>query len=105
MASLEDIVVSAYINLLSVLAFLFGFTFLRLQPMNDRVYFTKWFLKGMRESPKIAGTSVKKFINLDFRTYLMFWSWMPAALRMTEPELIDHAGLDSVVYIRIYLLG
>ncbi|KAK4357349.1 hypothetical protein RND71_022959 [Anisodus tanguticus] len=30
---------------------------------------------------------------------------MPAALRMPEPELIDHAGLDSAVYIRIYLLG
>ncbi|KAB2003435.1 hypothetical protein ES319_D11G131700v1 [Gossypium barbadense] len=30
---------------------------------------------------------------------------MPAALRMPELELIDHAGLDSVVYIRIYLLG
>ncbi|MCI34527.1 CSC1-like protein, partial [Trifolium medium] len=27
------------------------------------------------------------------------------ALRMPEPELIDHAGLDSVVYLRIYLLG
>ncbi|XP_058008684.1 CSC1-like protein At4g02900 isoform X2 [Hevea brasiliensis] len=24
---------------------------------------------------------------------------------MPEPELIDHAGLDSVVYIRIYLMG
>ncbi|TKY53982.1 Calcium permeable stress-gated cation channel 1 [Spatholobus suberectus] len=30
---------------------------------------------------------------------------MPAALRMPEPELIDHAGLDSVVYLRIYLIG
>ncbi|KAE8732526.1 CSC1-like protein [Hibiscus syriacus] len=27
------------------------------------------------------------------------------ALGMPKPELIDHAGLDSVVYIRIYLLG
>ncbi|KAK9052012.1 hypothetical protein SSX86_028640 [Deinandra increscens subsp. villosa] len=25
--------------------------------------------------------------------------------RMPEPELIEHAGLDSAVYIRIYLLG
>ncbi|TKY57036.1 CSC protein [Spatholobus suberectus] len=30
---------------------------------------------------------------------------MPAALQMPEPELIDHAGLDSAVYLRIYLLG
>ncbi|KAG0493017.1 hypothetical protein HPP92_006415 [Vanilla planifolia] len=30
---------------------------------------------------------------------------MPDALKMPEPELIDHAGLDSAVYLRIYLLG
>nr|CAB3456610.1 unnamed protein product [Digitaria exilis] len=30
---------------------------------------------------------------------------MPAALKMPEPELIEHAGLDSAVYVRIYLLG
>ncbi|KAL8029009.1 hypothetical protein ABFX02_14G200600 [Erythranthe guttata] len=105
MASLQDIATSAYINLLSVLMFLLGFAFLRLQPINDRVYFPKWYLKGIRESPNKSGTLVKKFVNLDFKTYLIFWNWMPAALRMPESELIDHAGLDSVVYIRIYLLG
>jgi hypothetical protein len=26
-------------------------------------------------------------------------------LHMPEPELIDHAGLDSTVFIRIYILG
>ncbi|XP_072967501.1 calcium permeable stress-gated cation channel 1-like isoform X2 [Typha angustifolia] len=30
---------------------------------------------------------------------------MPAALKMPEPELIEHAGLDSAVYLRIYLIG
>jgi hypothetical protein len=30
---------------------------------------------------------------------------MPDALRMPELELIDHAGLDSAVYLRIYLIG
>lgn len=30
---------------------------------------------------------------------------MPAALKMPEPELIEHAGVDSAVYLRIYLLG
>ncbi|XP_024928184.3 calcium permeable stress-gated cation channel 1 isoform X3 [Ziziphus jujuba] len=30
---------------------------------------------------------------------------MPAALQMPELELIDHAGLDSAVYLRIYLIG
>lgn len=46
-----------------------------------------------------------KIVNLDFRLYIRFLNWMPAALQMPEPELIDHAGLDSAVYLRIYLLG
>ncbi|XP_051142744.1 CSC1-like protein At4g02900 isoform X2 [Andrographis paniculata] len=104
MANIQDIATSAFINTLSALAFLLGFAFLRLQPINDRVYFSKWYRKGIRAEPK-RSASVKKFVNLDFRAYLKFWTWMPEALRMPEPELIDHAGLDSVAYIRIYLLG
>ncbi|KAI3783107.1 hypothetical protein L2E82_13169 [Cichorium intybus] len=73
--------------------------------MNDRVYFPKWYLKGIRENPSTSGPLVKKFVNIDYRMYLRFLNWIPAALRMPEPELIDHAGLDSAVYIRIYLLG
>ncbi|KAL0389534.1 UNVERIFIED_CONTAM: CSC1-like protein [Sesamum calycinum] len=105
MASIQDISTSAAINLLSALAFLLAFAFLRLQPINDRVYFPKWYKKGIRSSPRGSGPIVNKFVNLDYRTYLKFWTWMPAALRMPEPELIEHAGLDSAVYIRIYLLG
>jgi len=100
MATLEDIGVSAAVNLLSALAFLIAFAILRLQPVNDRIYFPKWYLKGLRASPIHS-----KFVNLDYRMYLRFLKWMPDALRMPEPELIEHAGLDSVVYIRIYLLG
>nr|DAD33567.1 TPA_asm: hypothetical protein HUJ06_012418 [Nelumbo nucifera] len=105
MATLADIVVSAVINLLSAIAFLVAFALLRLQPFNDRVYFPKWYLKGMRSRPNCSGAFGNKFVNLDFRTYRNFFNWMPTALKMPEPELIDHAGLDSAVYIRIYLLG
>ncbi|CAD5183148.1 unnamed protein product [Musa acuminata subsp. malaccensis] len=105
MASLADIGMSAALNILSALIFLIVFAVLRLQPYNDRVYFPKWYLKGIRSSPTHSGNFIKKFVNLDCRTYLRFLNWMPAALRMPEPELIDHAGLDSAVYIRIYLLG
>ncbi|XP_054819964.1 CSC1-like protein At4g02900 [Prosopis cineraria] len=104
MATLSDIGLSAAINLLSALAFLVAFAMLRLQPVNDRVYFPKWYLKGIRGSPTIRNV-VNRFVNLDVRTYIKFLSWMPAALSMPQPELIDHAGLDSAVYIRIYLLG
>ncbi|KAL8100838.1 CSC1-like protein At4g02900 isoform X1 [Apium graveolens] len=104
MASLQDIGVAAGINSLSALVFLLAYSILRLQPINDRIYFPKWYLKGIRANPVSSGT-VRKVVNLDPRMYLRFWNWMPAALRMPEPELIDHAGLDSAVYIRIYLLG
>ncbi|EEF29316.1 CSC1-like protein At4g02900 [Ricinus communis] len=105
MANLQDIGYSAAVNLLSAIAFLIAFAILRLQPINDRVYFPKWYLKGIRASPTHSRAFVTKFVNLDAKTYIRFLNWMPAALRMPELELIDHAGLDSVVYIRIYLLG
>ncbi|KAJ8761240.1 hypothetical protein K2173_001296 [Erythroxylum novogranatense] len=105
MATLGDIGVSAGINLLSALIFLLAFAILRLQPFNDRVYFSKWYLKGLRSSPTRSGAFIGRFVNLDFRSYLRFLNWMPEALKMPEPELIDHAGLDSAVYLRIYLLG
>ncbi|XP_047329121.1 CSC1-like protein At4g02900 [Impatiens glandulifera] len=105
MANLQDIGLSAAINILSAIGFLLAFSMLRLQPLNDRVYFPKWYLKGIRSSPTHNRAFASKFVNLDFRTYIKFWTWMHAALRMPEPELIDHAGLDSAMYVRIYLLG
>ncbi|KAL3613550.1 hypothetical protein CASFOL_042584 [Castilleja foliolosa] len=105
MASFGDIGVAAGINILFVVAFLLAFAFLRLQPINDRVYFPKWYIKGLRSSPMHLGSSVSKFVNLDWRSYVRFLNWVPDALSMPEPELIDHAGLDSAVYLQIYLLG
>ncbi|KAF9589532.1 hypothetical protein IFM89_025271 [Coptis chinensis] len=105
MATFKDIGVAAAINILTAFGFLVAFAFLRLQPYNDRVYFPKWYIKGLRHSPRHSGAAVRKFVNLDYRSYLSFLNWMPAALKMPEPELIDHAGLDSAVYLRIYLLG
>ncbi|XP_068664416.1 calcium permeable stress-gated cation channel 1-like [Aristolochia californica] len=105
MATLGDIGVSALVNILSAFVFLLAFAILRLQPFNDRVYFPKWYLKGVRCSPSRSGAFVSKFVNLDFRSYVRFLNWIPEALKMPETELIDHAGLDSAVYLRIYLLG
>ncbi|RWR89682.1 CSC1-like protein [Cinnamomum micranthum f. kanehirae] len=105
MATLEDIGVSAFINILSAFAFLLAFALLRIQPINDRVYFPKWYISGGRKSPRRSRNIVGKFVNLNFRTYLTFLNWMPQALRMSEKEIIEHAGLDSAVYLRIYILG
>ncbi|KAL8119594.1 hypothetical protein AgCh_016916 [Apium graveolens] len=105
MANLGDIGVSALINILGAFAFLLAFALLRIQPINDRVYFPKWYINGGRTSPRNNGYFVGKFVNLNFKTYLTFLNWMPQALRMTESQIIDHAGLDSAVFLRIYLLG
>nr|KYP69319.1 putative membrane protein C2G11.09 [Cajanus cajan] len=105
MTTLSDIGVAAAINISSALLFFLAFAILRLQPWNDRVYFPKWYLKGLRTDPVHGRAFASKFINLDWRAYCGFFNWMPEALRMPEPELIDHAGLDSVVYLRIYLIG
>ncbi|KAL4385775.1 hypothetical protein GQ457_15G008020 [Hibiscus cannabinus] len=106
MATLGDIGVSALINILSAFAFLLAFALLRIQPVNDRVYFPKWYINGGRTSPRgRGGNFVAKFVNLDFKTYLTFLNWMPQALKMSETELINHAGLDSAVFLRIYTLG
>ncbi|KAL1334559.1 calcium permeable stress-gated cation channel 1 [Arachis ipaensis] len=105
MATLSDIALAAAINILSAFIFFVAFAILRLQPFNDRVYFPKWYLKGLRTDPVHGGTLMRKFVNLDWKSYVRFLNWMPAAIRMPELELIDHAGLDSVVYLRIYLIG
>ncbi|WOH03202.1 hypothetical protein DCAR_0522598 [Daucus carota subsp. sativus] len=105
MATLSDIGVAASINILSALAFFIAFSVLRIQPFNDRVYFPKWYLKGLRNDPLQTSALVQKILNLDWKSYLSFLNWMPAALKMPEPELIDHAGLDSAVYLRIYRTG
>ncbi|KAL0324146.1 UNVERIFIED_CONTAM: CSC1-like protein [Sesamum calycinum] len=105
MASLADIGVSALINILGAFAFLLAFALLRIQPINDRVYFPKWYIAGKRTSPRNWGGVVGKFVNLNLKTYLTFLNWMPQALKMSESEIISHAGLDSAVFLRIYLLG
>nr|KAJ0198850.1 hypothetical protein LSAT_V11C600305710 [Lactuca sativa] len=105
MASLGDIGVSALINIVTAFAFLLAFALLRIQPINDRVYFPKWYIIGARSSPRHTGNFVGKFVNLNFNTYLTFLNWMPQAMRMKEPEIIEHAGLDSAAFLRIYVLG
>ncbi|KAF9685590.1 hypothetical protein SADUNF_Sadunf03G0070500 [Salix dunnii] len=105
MATLQDIGVSAFINVLGAFAFLLAFALLRVQPINDRVYFPKWYISGGRSSPRRDGNFVGKLVNLNIKTYLTFLNWMPQALKMSEAEIINHAGLDSAVFLRIYTLG
>ncbi|KAI4298738.1 hypothetical protein L6164_032261 [Bauhinia variegata] len=72
MATLGDIGIAAAINFFSTLMFFLAFDILRLQPFNDRVYFPKWYLKGIRTDPVHGGAFVRKIVNLDWRAYLGF---------------------------------
>lgn len=93
-------------NLASTFLFLLAFAFLKIQPANDRIYFSKWYVLGSRESPrKKTKKKVAKFVNLNVCSYFKFLNWMPQALMMSQDDLIQHAGLDSVVFLRIYVLG
>lgn len=105
MATLGDIGVSALINILTAFVFLLAFALLRIQPVNDRVYFPKWYINGGRNSPRSSRNFVGKYVNLNILTYFTFLNWMPAALKMSETEIISHAGFDSAVFLRIYTLG
>ena len=102
MATLQDLGVSAFINIVGAFVFLLLFAFLRIQPINDRVYFPKLYIAKKRSHDAHRGG---RAINLNLCTYFKFLSWVPGALRMSQTELIHHAGLDSAVYLRIYTLG
>ncbi|XP_031501861.1 CSC1-like protein At1g32090 [Nymphaea colorata] len=105
MATLQDLAVSAVINILATFASLLAFALLRVQPINDRVYFPKSYINGRRKSTTSSGGLVPKFVNLKLITFLKFLNWMPEALNMSEKQIIDHASVDSAAYLRIYLLG
>lgn len=109
MASLQDLGIAAAINFGVMFLFLLAFSILRVQPQNARVYFPKLYICGERKSrkadPKARKIALSKYVNMDYNAYLRLFSWMRAALKMSEDEIIDHAGLDSAVFLRIFLLG
>ncbi|MCO5547531.1 hypothetical protein L7F22_000981 [Adiantum nelumboides] len=101
---LSDLGVSAGINVLSAFVFLVAFAVLRFQPVNDRVYYPKWYTMGVRTSKRV-GRSLSSVVNLNWKVYLHFLNWTREALHMPEQELIEHAGFDSAIFLRIYILG
>ncbi|KAL2613464.1 hypothetical protein R1flu_025156 [Riccia fluitans] len=109
MATFAEIATAALVNLLTTFLFLLAFSILRLQPQNARVYYPKWYIKGVRKSSGQKGGAkrlqLSHYVNLDYKAYLKLLTWMWDAIRMPEEELIGHAGLDSAVFLRLFLLG
>lgn len=109
-----DVVTSAWINVVTSIVILLAFAVLKNQPMNARVYFPKWFLELHKRSAGSAGgfdpasrttNPIGRFLNLNVKSYAHVMDWIWTTLRMPEMELIEHAGLDSAVLLRVFLLG
>lgn len=109
MTTLRDIGVAALVNIGLTIWFLLSFVFLSVQPVNDRVYYPKLYITGVRKGrPRASPRQLKpieRYFNLDFTQYMGLFEWAKSALRKTENEIIQHAGLDSAVYLRIFLVG
>ncbi|XP_078438187.1 hyperosmolality-gated Ca2+ permeable channel 1.8-like isoform X2 [Wolffia australiana] len=100
MATVGDIAVSAFVNLLLVFIFIAGFAFLRIQPVNRFIYFPKLYLSGRRRN---QGSN---YVSLNVWSWMRaFLDWIPEALRHSQTSLIREAGLDSAVFLRVYILG
>ena len=109
MTTLRDIGVSALINIGLVILFLVSFVVLSAQPVNDRVYYPKLYIKGIRKGrPRASPRQLKpieKYFNLECAQYIRLFEWAKSALRRNEDDIIQHAGLDSAVFLRIFLVG
>ncbi|KAG0616508.1 hypothetical protein M758_5G121000 [Ceratodon purpureus] len=109
MTSLNDIGISALVNCGSALVFFLCFIIFQVQPMNDRVYHPKLYIKDKERKGSPTSRShrryLERYFESDCRPYLMSFKWISAALRMSEQNLIEHAGLDAVIYLRIYKIG
>ena len=128
-----DVVTAAWINIVTSIGLLLAFAVLKNQPMNARVYYPKWFLRGQKQKvpgelnvgSRIPPTSItttsgattrdqarstnghpmNRYVNLNVKSYAHVMDWIWTTLRMRETELIEHAGLDSAVLLRVFLLG
>lgn len=109
MTTLQDIGVSALVNIGLTILFLLSFVFLSIQPVNDIVYYPKLYIRGIRkERPRASPRPLKpveKYVNLEVSHYMRLLDWAKSALRKTEDDIIQHSGLDSAVYLRIFLVG
>ena len=48
---------------------------------------------------------MNRYVNLNVKSYAHVMDWIWTTLHMPETELIQHAGLDAAVFLRVFLLG
>ncbi|KAL2611597.1 hypothetical protein R1flu_023289 [Riccia fluitans] len=110
MAGSSDVLTSFAINGIVSVVLITLFSVFKNQPLNVRVYFSKWQLRGekvgpMNKMPTVSPTGIRRYFNLDAKSYIHVMDWIKECLKMPEAELIDHGGLDSAVFLRLINLG
>ncbi|KAJ9689664.1 hypothetical protein PVL29_012380 [Vitis rotundifolia] len=100
MATLQDIALAAAINILSACIFFLVFAILRIQPFNDRVYFPKWYLKGLRSSPTRSGAFVQRlklFVPIAFLAWaiLVPVNWTSASNTLAQSKA-TYSDIDKL---------
>lgn len=106
-----DLLTAFWTNTLLSVAFLICYAVLKNQPLNLRVYFPRLYVRGEEEglNEYVACQSGKgklaQYVNLNWRSYLRGFNWIWLSLKKTEEQLIEDVGLDSTVFLRIFLLG
>lgn len=92
----ESLIASAAINIGLALVLLSLFSILKKQPSNADIYYARRLSKDHR----IDFDSI-----LTLRRYLPSVSWISHAVRVSEDEILDTAGLDALVVIRLFKFG
>lgn len=60
---------------------------------------------GGRQAAQKKYENVGSAVNLNPTHYLHAFNWVWASLRFNEKELIQHAGLDMVMYLRMFVMA
>ena len=97
---ISDLFTSVGINAALVLLFLFLYSIFRVQWINARVYYARHFVrdKGWGKRRELG---FKEELKRQAKGML---GWVPSAVKtaMNEDELLRVAGVDAVVFMRIF---
>ena len=96
----HSLLASAAINIGLAFMILSLFSVLKKQPSNASIYYARLLSKRQYNIIPLSNDS-----TFTFRRFLPSISWIPRAFRVTEDEIIEIAGLDALVVIRLFKFG
>ncbi|CAM6084775.1 unnamed protein product [Calypogeia fissa] len=96
--NLADLFTSAGINIGFAILFLSLYSVFSKQPGNAGVYYTRDLLKDRRDA-----RAHKEHRTLE--SFIPSVGWLIRAWRATEDDILQSAGLDAVVFLRIFIFS